>query len=180
MAEPGTKSKGGAILIPALLITIIAAVGGAVFGALVLSQGASDGAQAGIGNKTNSPRKKSHAKGKHGKKDKHAEKSAKAEGGGDRETIIALPAIVTNLNGAGKNWIRLETSIISKPGSEDITAATQKRLAQDIMSFLRQSKLQEFEGAVGLINLRSDLAEIVRIRTQGRAEELVVHGMVVE
>ena len=98
----------------------------------------------------------------------------------EHETIIALPTIVANLNNRSKYWLRLETSIIAKAGTKPITEVMQKRLAQDIISHIRQSRLEEFEGASGLINLRSDLSEVVRIRTKGRAEELIIHGMIVE
>ncbi len=91
-----------------------------------------------------------------------------------------MPTIVANLNNNSKHWLRIESSIIAKAGTEPISLATQKRLAQDIFAYIRQSRLEEFEGASGLINLRSDLSDVVRIRTKGRAEEIVVHGIIVE
>ena len=183
--EEAPKKKGGGILIPALLITLIAGGGGAAFGMLVLGPGSGGGAtHAAADSKKMSKDKKSGAK-KKGKKDKNAKKGkgdgeAEAKSVSEHETIIALPTIVANLNNSSKHWLRIETSIIAKPGTEPITLATQKRLAQDIFAHIRQSRLEEFEGASGLINLRSDLSDVVRIRTKGRAEEVVVHGMIVE
>ena len=183
MAEKTEKPKGGGILIPALLITVIAAGGGAAFGTMVLGKG--DGEKAAVAEKNQKPKgKKKAAKKKKGasakKKGKDGEEKAAAAGVIEEEKIVSLPTIVANLNNRSKHWLRLETSIIAKAGTQPITQATQKRLAQDIISHIRSSRLAEFEGATGLINLRSDLSEIVRIRTKGRADELVVHGMIVE
>ena len=182
--EEAPKKKGGGILIPALLITLIAGGGGAAFGMLVLGPGSGGGGaqHAAADTKHKSKDKKKGAK-KKGKKDKHAKKGdgeAEAKGVSEHETIIALPTIVANLNNSSKHWLRIETSIIAKAGTEPISLVTQKRLAQDIFAHIRHSRLEEFEGASGLINLRSDLSDVVRIRTKGRAEEVVVHGMIVE
>ncbi len=180
MAEKTEKSKGGGILIPALLITAIAGGGGAAFGTLVLS-GKGEPAAA---EKAHKPKGKKHGakkKGGHGKKEEKGDKhKAAADDVSEREKIITLPTIVANLNNNSKYWLRLEASIIAKAGTKAITEVTQKRLAQDIISHIRQSRLEEFEGASGLIDLRSDLSEVVRIRTKGRADELIVHGMIVE
>ncbi len=183
MAEKTEKPKGGGILIPALLITLIAGGGGAACGMLVLGKGDGD-KPAMVENEKKPKAKKKAAKKKKGKgakkKGEGGEEKAADAGVIEQEMIIALPTIVGNLNNRSKYWLRLETSIIAKAGTKSITMATQKRLAQDIISHIRQSRLDEFEGASGLINLRSDLSEIVRIRTKGRADELVVHGMIVE
>ncbi|MFY0610917.1 MAG: hypothetical protein JXQ99_05280 [Hyphomicrobiaceae bacterium] len=178
-----TKKKGGGILIPALLITLIAGGGGAAFGTLVLGPSSGGGAQIAAADKkgkSKDKKKSAKKKGKKGKGDKEGEEKAEAAGVSDRETIIPLPTIVANLNNDSKYWLRLETSIIAKAGTKPISLAMQKRLAQDIFAHIRQSRLEEFEGASGLINLRSDLSDVVRIRTKGRAEEVVVRGMIVE
>ncbi|MGI9479824.1 MAG: hypothetical protein ACR2PI_24195 [Hyphomicrobiaceae bacterium] len=177
--EEAPKKKGGGILIPALLITLIAGGGGAAFGMLVLGPGSGGG---GAQHAAADTKHKSKDK-KKGKKDKHVKKGdgeAEAKDVSEHETIIALPTIVANLNNSSKHWLRIETSIIAKAGTEPISLVTQKRLAQDIFAHIRHSRLEEFEGASGLINLRSDLSDVVRIRTKGRAEEVVVHGMIVE
>lgn len=177
MAEEVSNPKGGGMLMPALLITVMAIAGGGAFGAFVLGQqgSSSDHSKPVIQSK---PKKKSKKKG-NGKK-KASKENATVAKVSDVETIVELPEIVTNLDGQSKYWVRLETSIVSKAKTEPISLITQKRLAQDIMAHMRQSRLSELEGASGLLNLRSDLSEIVRIRTKGRAEELIVNGMIVE
>lgn len=187
MAEETEKPKksGGGIIIPALMITLIAAGGGAAFGALVLGKADKPAAveepeKAEKKAAKKKKKKKKKASAKKEKKDKGEDKQAAAGEVIADEMIIALPTIVANLNNQSKFWLRLETSIIAKAGTKPISDATQKRLAQDIISHIRQSRLEDFEGATGLINLRSDLSEVVRIRTRGRAAELVVHGMIVE
>lgn len=186
MAEETEKPKksGGGFIIPALMTTLIAAGGGAAFGALVLGKADKPAAveepekSEKKAAKKEKKKKKDSAKKKKG--DKGDEKKAASGEVIEDEMIIALPTIVANLNNQSKFWLRLETSIIAKAGTKPISDATQKRLAQDIISHIRQSRLEDFEGATGLINLRSDLSEVVRIRTKGRAAELVVHGMIVE
>ena len=187
MAEETEKPKksGGGIIVPALLITLIAAGGGGAFGALVLGKSDKPAAveETDKSEKTAAKKKKKKKKKKadSGKKgEKSGEEKAASGDAIEEEKIIALPTIVANLNNQSKFWLRLETSIIAKAGTKPISEATQKRLAQDIISHIRQSRLEDFEGATGLINLRSDLSEVVRIRTKGRAVELVVHGMIVE
>ena len=182
MADEVAKPKGGGVLLPALLITVIAAAGGGAFGTLVLGgmypAGSSETSAA-----KQKPKDKKGASAKnkkHGKQKKKGGKEAASAEVSDHEVIIQLAPVLTNLHGQSKQWVRLEASIIAKAGTKPIEQITQKRLAQDIMAHLRQTRLEEFEGAAGLINLRSDLSEIVRIRTKGRSQELVVHGMVVE
>lgn len=186
MAEETEKPKksGGGIVIPALMITLIAAGGGGAFGALVLGNADKpatvEEAEKSEKKAAKKKKKKKKDSAKKKKGDKGEEKKAAAGEVIEEEKIIALPTIVANLNNQSKFWLRLETSIIAKAGTKPISDATQKRLAQDIISHIRQSRLEDFEGATGLINLRSDLSEVVRIRTKGRADELVVHGMIVE
>ncbi len=178
MADKVAKSKGGGILIPALLITIIALGGGAGFGWFMLGKtGVGD-----ISTKTASKpvAKKKGKKGKKGKGDKKGKNASSKDEVSRSEEIISLPAITTNLNSISKRWVRLEASIIAKSGTEAIAEKTQSRLTQDIMTHLRELKLEDLEGVAGLANLRSDLREIVRIRTKGRSEEVIVHGIIVE
>ena len=67
-----------------------------------------------------------------------------------------------------------------RSSSSSISKATKQRLIQDIVTHMRQSEVTDIQGATGLMNLRSDLNEIVRLRTKGKALELIVRGMIVE
>lgn len=181
MAEDVAKPKGGGVLMPALLITVMAIAVGGAFGTLVLSQqSAGDDGGKPLAKSKSKQKQKTKASKKKGDKKKASKEKPAAGEISDVETIVELPKIVTNLDGQSKHWVRLEMSIVSKAKTRPISPITQKRLGQDIMAHMRQSRLSELEGASGLLNLRSDLSELVRIRTQGRAEELIVHGMIVE
>jgi flagellar FliL protein len=48
------------------------------------------------------------------------------------------------------------------------------------MAYLRTLALSQIEGAGGLQALREDLAERVRLRSNGRARELVIETLVVQ
>lgn len=95
-------------------------------------------------------------------------------------TIRSLPAIVTNLAGPQNAWVRMEASIVlaGEPASGDDLLAT--KIAEDIVVFLRTVSLSEIEGASGFEHLRADLSDRVRVRSDGRARELVIHTFLIE
>lgn len=95
-------------------------------------------------------------------------------------TVRALPAIVTNLASPQGAWVRIEASIVlaGEPAAGDDLLAT--KIAEDIVAFLRTVPLAEIEGASGFEHLRADLSDRVRVRSDGRARELVVHTLLIE
>lgn len=95
-------------------------------------------------------------------------------------TIHTLPPIVTNLAPPPNAWVRIEASIIlgGDPVSTDEVLTT--KIAEDIVAFLRTVPLADIEGASGFQHLREDLNDRMRVRSDGRVRELVVHTFLIE
>lgn len=95
-------------------------------------------------------------------------------------TIKKLAPVVTNLAGSETDWIRLEASIVYKAGFEfnpDLVAAEAR---QDILAYLRTVTLAQIQGASGLLHVREDLNERVKLRSKGTIQELVLETLVVQ
>ena len=91
-----------------------------------------------------------------------------------------LSPILTNLSEPRDIWIRVESSIVFEDeeiAGDDVLAG---QIAEDILAYLRTVSLSQIEGPSGLQNLREDLAERARIRSEGRVTELVIQTMVVQ
>ena len=96
----------------------------------------------------------------------------------DTITVKTLPAIVTNLAGPKKAWIRLEAAIVvgELPESNAVSPA----IAEDFVAYLRTVPLAQIEGPSGFLHLREDLNERARIRSGGKVKELVVQSLMLE
>ena len=94
-------------------------------------------------------------------------------------SLHALPAIVTNLASPERTWIRLEASIVLEEQTAEAKALT-AAVTEDLTGFLRTLSLPLIEGASGLLHLREDLNDRVRIRSAGKARDLIVHTLIVE
>ena len=183
MAKSNTQSSGG-IVVPLILMTIVGMASGGAFGWTMTNASgqlaAKKDEKTDTGNYAKKNRKGEKSKnggkgaGKKGKKTGAGEKSASVE------RVIELPAVVSNLAGDKRRWIRLEAAIITKPKSGPIPEEVRARLTQDLAGALRQTSLKDIEGAQGLVDLRADLNELVRIRTRGLADEVVIRGLIVE
>jgi flagellar FliL protein len=98
----------------------------------------------------------------------------------ENATLKALPAIVTNLASPSHTWVRLEASIVIDRTAEGEANALLAGVAEDFVAFLRTVSLQQIEGPSGFQNLREDLADRLRVRTGGKARDLVIQGFIVE
>lgn len=98
----------------------------------------------------------------------------------DAAAIRNLPPVITNLAGPQRAWVRIESSIVlaGEPSDDDDVLAA--RIAEDITAFVQTVSAADIEGASGFQNLREDLNDRVRVRSGGRARDLVIHGFVVE
>ena len=94
-------------------------------------------------------------------------------------TIVPLPPIVTNLGIPQTTWVRLEASLVAKPGRE-IPAGVAASVGDDFMSFLRSVNLLPVQGAAGLAYLRADLEERARMRSEGAVDRVFISTLVVE
>lgn len=157
------------MIIALVILTIIGGGGGAVFAHLSQDMG-------------DKPAKQAKAK-KADKKKKEAK--AKTEAADDdampsQPKIVPLPPIVANLEAPESRWVRFEASLLVVGGDDPVNLEMRHRVAQDIMARIRQFKISEIEGADGLLNLRADLTELARIRTEGKALDLIINGLIVE
>jgi flagellar FliL protein len=97
----------------------------------------------------------------------------------DKVTVLALPPIVTNLASPERAWIRIEASLVTEEEGGEAKANAAK-VAEDAVAYLRTLSLPMIEGASGLLHLREDLLERARLRTNGKAQDLVVHTLIIE
>ncbi|MFQ0815604.1 flagellar basal body protein FliL [Brucella anthropi] len=94
-------------------------------------------------------------------------------------TVVPLQPIVTNLGIPQNTWVRLEASLVAKPGHE-IPASLAASVGDDFLSFLRSVNLMQLQGAAGLAYLRADLEERARLRSQGAVDRVFISALVVE
>ncbi|WP_414473336.1 flagellar basal body-associated FliL family protein [Microvirga sp. M2] len=95
-------------------------------------------------------------------------------------TVKKLAPVVANLAGSETDWIRVEASVVYKSGFEfnpDLVAAEAR---QDILAYLRTVTLAQIQGASGLLHVREDLNERVKLRSKGMIQELVLETLVVQ
>lgn len=93
--------------------------------------------------------------------------------------VVPLQPIITNLGIPQNTWVRLEASLVAKPGHE-IPAAMAANVGDDFLSFLRSVNLMQLQGAAGLAYLRSDLEERARLRSEGAVDRVFISALVVE
>ena len=168
--EEEGKGKGKSALIAtigaAIALSLVGAGGGWVIGGML------------------APKVEEHKAAEEAKKEEAGEVDAKAEGaegkGGEspaKSTLYPLDAVTTNLSYPSDNWIRIEVSL-------EFTGAVDEDLArdihQDMMSYLRTVSLQQIEGPRGFQYLREDLRERVRLRSEGRINDLLFRTFVIE
>lgn len=95
----------------------------------------------------------------------------------DYGSILALPAIMTNLAGPGDVWVRMELALVFDGGTDSALA---EFVHQDVMAYMRTVKLGQVEGPSGFQHLKSDLEERARIRTDGRVKSILIRTLLFE
>lgn len=91
-----------------------------------------------------------------------------------------LPPIIANLASAQKSFVRLEASIVIENDPDTDPDLLASRISEDILGVLRTLEISHLEGASGLMHLREDLTERVRIRSEGKVKEIILQSLVVE
>ena len=188
------KSGGPGILIPLIVMTVLSAGAGLACGMFLLAD-PNKSAEADATKKDKPAKyadKKNKGKGedKHGKKkkkkkDKYA-KDGKGEASEDAlekppvNRVLEVPAITVNVGKGKKNWIRLELKAVTSEEKLEDEAVLLHRVSQDLVSFLRNSKIEDLQSASGYYTLRSDLNEIVRVRSGNKISEVLIMGLIVE
>ncbi|WP_417425909.1 flagellar basal body-associated FliL family protein [Hoeflea sp.] len=143
-----------------LVLSLVAGAGGWVLGGVLAPQVATEDDSA-------------DAAGHEG----DAGESGQAAENKPRDNVFQLEPITTNLSYPSENWIRIEVSLVFS-GSPDAELADQ--IHQDILSYLRTVSLQQIEGPRGFQYLRDDLRERVKLRSEGRVNDLLFRTFVIE
>ncbi|WP_412057571.1 flagellar basal body-associated protein FliL [Bartonella sp. DGB2] len=158
MNEKGkTGGSTGRLIIATLILTLISAAGGWFLGQQIRK----DLTPPAIANLTPEVTQKSHV-------DMVADTN-----------LVALPPILTNLAAPDTAWIRMEASLVF---NEDATIKPENvaEISNDFMAFLRESAIDRLKGASGLMNLRADLLDRARIRSQGKVRNVLILSLVIE
>lgn len=156
------KKKSGLIVTVAivLVLSLVAGAGGWVLGGVLAPQVATE----------DEPADAAGHEGEAGKTGEAAENKP-------RDNVFPLEPITTNLSYPSENWIRIEVSLVFS-GNADAELADQ--IHQDILSYLRTVSLQQIEGPRGFQYLRDDLRERVKLRSEGRVNDLLFRTFVIE
>jgi len=182
-APPPSKAKG--IIVNAvvfLLITGIAA--GAGFGASTFLEPASPSlAQA-----------EEHKDGSKDGDEEHADKEKDDNGGskkpakdgdgkeeeeGSHLTGYAKPLapILTNLASPQDTWVRMEVALVTEG---DATEELLEEVHQDLLTYMRTVKLHHVEGPSGYSNLKAQLNDRAKIRSDGEVKRVLIRTMLFE
>lgn len=159
------KKKSGLIVTIAIVLALsgVAGAGGWVLGGVLAPQVAEE----------EDPAKSAKAAADGTKKDGKGNKPQNKV----RENVVPLEPITTNLSYPSDNWIRIEVSL-QYSGQPD--EALSDQIHQDILSYLRTVSLQQIEGPRGFQYLRDDLRERVKLRSQGRVNDILFRTFVIE
>jgi flagellar FliL protein len=99
----------------------------------------------------------------------------------DGSRVRGLAPITTNLAGTPAAWIRLEASVLLQADVADEDAEKLTALInEDTIAYLRTLNVLQIQGASGFQNLREDLDERVRIRSEGAVKEMIIQSLIVE
>ena len=94
--------------------------------------------------------------------------------------IVPLPPVLTTLAAPEGKWIRLEGSILTRPGAEKAPDLLAEMAGEQILAYLRTVRLEQLQGPSGLLALRDDLNETVRSLSKGDVRAVLIHGLLVE
>ncbi len=97
----------------------------------------------------------------------------------DKVSLYPLSPIVTNLASPERAWIRIEASLVIDGEGVD-TKALAASVTEDTLAYLRTLSLPLIEGASGFLHLREELNDRVRVRSAGKAREMIMHSLIVE
>lgn len=108
------------------------------------------------------------------------EKKSTAQTPDENANLVTLTPIIANLAEPSTAWVRIEASVISDAAISSDVRIEATKISEDIVTLMKTMSLSEIEGPRGFQNLREDLNDRVRIRSDGRFRDLIIHGFVVE
>ncbi len=164
------------------LSTLIALGGGWGFGTFVL------GDKSSVASGSTDTEATADADGRNADNSGHGDTAADSAGkdmnteGVEVEKIAAgeavpLDPIVANLASPRDTWVRLELSVLfgSTPEIETVNA-----IHQDILAYVKTVKLHQVDGPSGYMHLKSDLRDLVEVRSGGEARDILIRALLFE
>ena len=185
--KDGKKSGVMTFIVLALLLTLVGAGAGFTVGTLIQSPAPQETAAA-------EPKAEEHAgeaaphgadphaAPAHGKADAAAEPAAEEEEApADLHLKVQpFPPVLTTLAAPSGRWVRLEGSALLMQETEDPPELLAEKAAEQVLTYLRTVRLEQIEGPSGVLGLREDINEMVKVLSQGQVQGILVHGLVVE
>ena len=161
--EHGNKSSPASVVVAVIMVTFAAVAAGGVFGLQLQTL-----VEESFRRKDVAPEAEAGA-------------APKLKNGlAEAATIRALPPVITNLAGPQRVMVRIEASIVIAGERVDEDDQLAAKIAEDMVAFLQTVSVTEIEGASGFQHLREDLNDRVRVRSDGRVRDLVIHTFIVE
>jgi flagellar protein FliL len=124
----------------------------------------------------------------HGKSDAHAGAHGDAHGKAAEKApppppelrVKELPALVTNLGGDKRNWVRLQSAIVYDAHETQHPEALIPEIMSDITAFMSTIDVSSIEGADGLRRLQEELGERATTRSERQVKEFIIESLVVQ
>jgi flagellar protein FliL len=99
---------------------------------------------------------------------------------GESGMLQALPAVVTNLASPEQTRVRIEASVVLDGDTKEDTTVLTAKIAEDFAAYLRTVPLAYMEGGSGFQNLREDLSDRSRVRSNGKVRDLIIQAFIIE
>jgi flagellar FliL protein len=115
-----------------------------------------------------------------GKEAQH-EPNVRSAAEANKEVMLPLEPILVSLEGTSKYWIRLEGVVAfhAAPAKEEQQSLL-RQMGEDLLGYLRATPVTQIESPIGFEFLRDELAELVRLRSKGRARKFIIKALVIE
>ncbi|TCT07926.1 flagellar basal body-associated FliL family protein [Aquabacter spiritensis] len=91
-----------------------------------------------------------------------------------------LKPVLANLAAPASTWVRIEGAIVFKNGALPNPQVAAAEIREDILTYVRTLTLSQLEGPSALQNLREDMTERAKLRTEGKLTELIIETLVVQ
>jgi|GEM_PF-6642857 len=97
----------------------------------------------------------------------------------DHATIIQMEPVLTNLRESDDAWIRMEISLILTE-KQSLEPEQLAEISNDFIALLHQMSFAQVKGPTGLMNLREDLLDRARVRSEGHVSAVLISTLVIE
>ena len=155
MAARDGKAPGKALTVVTLaVLTVLAAIGGALVGKLISGKLQVTAAA--------------------------AEPASKPLPYAGDVALRELPPIVTNIANPAETRVRLQVAIVYPKKTTETPDILAMQITDDIVAYMKTLSISQLQGASGLQALREDLADRATTRSNGKVRELMIENLVVQ